>query len=225
MLKYKCLVLDHDDTVVQTERHIGFPYFKKFLDEIRPGNNLTFPEYLHDCSGLVFADMCKARWNMTDEECEREYNGWKEYYSANTHPIFPGMDRIIHRQKDLGGLVCVATLSPRADIMRDYAQHFHMEPDAVYDHDMPRHMRKPNPYPLLDIIEKFGLKPQEILVVDDLKLAWEMAEPLGIDVAYAAWSKMEYPELTREMRQLCTYTFDRVEDLEVFLFGEDAHEN
>ena len=104
--------------------------------------------------------------NMTDEECEREYNGWKEYYSANTHPIFPGMDRIIHRQKDLGGLVCVATLSPKADIMRDYAQHFHMEPDAVYDHDMPRHMRKPNPYPLLDIMQRYDLKPEEILAIE-----------------------------------------------------------
>ena len=28
MLKYPCLVLDHDDTVVQTERYIGFPYFR-----------------------------------------------------------------------------------------------------------------------------------------------------------------------------------------------------
>ena len=29
MLKYPCLVLDHDDTVVQTERAIGYPYFRQ----------------------------------------------------------------------------------------------------------------------------------------------------------------------------------------------------
>ena len=33
MLKYKCLVLDHDDTVVQTERHIGYPYFKEYIEK------------------------------------------------------------------------------------------------------------------------------------------------------------------------------------------------
>ena len=103
MLKYKCLVLDHDDTVVQTERHLGFPYFKKYLDKIRPGNSLTFEEYVRDCSSMVFADMCKARWNMTDEECINEYAGWCAYYSSNPHPICPGIERIIRRQKEEGG--------------------------------------------------------------------------------------------------------------------------
>lgn len=220
MLRYKCLVLDHDDTVVQTERHIGFPYFKKYLDEIRPGNQLTFAQYLHDCSGVVFSDMCKKCWNMTDEECAREYQGWKEYYTNTPHAIFPGMERIIKRQKEAGGLVCVATLSPKEDILRDYKMHFDIEPDAIYDHDMPAAMRKPNPFPLTDIMEKFRLRPEEILVVDDLKLGWQMAQPVKADVAYAAWSKVEFPELRREMEQLCQYSFIRVEDLEAFLFGE-----
>ena len=44
MLKYTCLVLDHDDTVVQTERGIGYPYFRAYLQKIRPGTDLSFAE-------------------------------------------------------------------------------------------------------------------------------------------------------------------------------------
>lgn len=224
MLKYKCLVLDHDDTVVQTERYIGYPYFRDYIAQIRPGQDLRFQDYVRDCSNMVFADMCRQRWNMTQEECDQEYRGWKEYYRNNPHPIFPGIDRIIHRQKALGGLVCVVSLSPAQDILQDYAQHFGIVPDAVYDHDMPPHMRKPNPYPLEDIMGRFHLKPEEILVVDDMKLAWMMAHPLNVDVAYAAWSKTDFPELTTEMRQICDYAFDSTENLEKFLFDSlDSH--
>lgn len=218
MLKYKCLVLDHDDTVVQTERHIGFPYFKSYIEQIRPGKTVSFEEYVRDCSGTVFADMCRIRWNMTEEECEAEYKGWCAYYRSHHHPIFPGIDRIIRRQKEAGGLVCVVSLSPAHDILRDYKEHFDMVPDALYDHDMPHHMRKPNTYPLEQIMKHFDLKPEEILVVDDMKLAWMMAHPLGVPVAYAAWSKTEFPELTTQMRSICDYTFDSTEELEKFLF-------
>ena len=220
MLKYKCLVLDHDDTVVQTERLLGFPYFKKYIEKIRPGQTITFEQYVRDCSDMVFADMCRARWNMTDEECAREYSGWCAYYSSHPHPIFPGIERIIRRQKEEGGLVCVVSLSPAGDILRDYEEHFGIVPDDLYDHDMPPHMRKPNPYPLEQIMEKFALKPEEILVVDDLKLAWMMCNPLGVPIAYAAWSRNDFPELTTEMRELCDCFFDSTEQLEKYLFEE-----
>ena len=68
MLKYRCLVLDHDDTVVQTERTIGYPYFRDFIQRIRPGCTLSFEEYVRDCNNMIFADMCTQRWQMTEEE-------------------------------------------------------------------------------------------------------------------------------------------------------------
>ena len=218
MLKYKCLVLDHDDTVVQTERHLGYPYFKEYLNRIRPENDLTFEQYVTDCSSMVFAQMCRTCWNMTDEECEQEYKGWCQFYRTSYHPVFDGIEEIIRLQKEAGGLVCVVSLSPAPDILRDYQEHFGIVPDALYDHDMPHHMRKPNPYPLEDLMKRFSLKPEDILVVDDMKLAWMMAEPLGVDVAYAAWSKTDFPQLTTDMREICTYSFDTTEELKKFLF-------
>lgn len=220
MLKYKCLVLDHDDTVVQTEKAIGYPYFRDYIERIRPGMTLSYAEYVNNCNNMVFADMCRSRWDFTEEELLEEYLGWKAYALTHTPPIFPGIDRIIRRQKEAGGLVCVASLSSRDNIRRDYEIHFGIQPDAVYDYDLPEDKRKPNPYPLLDIMERFHLAPNEILVVDDMKLAWQMARPLDVPIAFAAWGKLEFPELSQEMQQLCDFTFHTTEELETFLFGQ-----
>ena len=46
MLKYPCLVLDHDDTVVQSEATINFPFFVYILNQIRPGAAITLEEYV-----------------------------------------------------------------------------------------------------------------------------------------------------------------------------------
>ena len=221
MLRYKCLVLDHDDTVVQTEKAIGYPYFKEYIERVRPGHSLTYPEYVADCNNMIFADMCRRKWQFTDEELLEEYLGWKAYSLQHMPPIFPGIDRIIHRQKEEGGLVCVSSLSSRDNITRDYAEHFGMQPDVIYDYDLPQEQRKPNPYSLLDIMARYDLAPEEILVVDDLKLAWRMAHPLGVPVAFAAWGKQEFPELAEEMRSLCDFPFDTTEALEHFLFEEN----
>jgi len=218
MLRYKCLVLDHDDTVVQTEKTIGYPYFCYILDRFRPGETISFPDYVLDCHNLGFAEMCRKRWNFTEEEQKEEYRGWMEYVLTHIPDTFPGIREVIRRQKAEGGLVCVVSHSSVQNISRDYAVHFGVQPDAIYGWDYPEHQRKPNPFPLEDIMARYGLKPKELLVVDDMKLAWLMADPLGVDVAFAAWGKQEFPELSREMRGLCRFSFDTPGALEEYLF-------
>ncbi len=218
MLKYKCLVLDHDDTVVQTEKAIGYPYFRNYIERIRPGHTLSYEEYVRDCNDRIFADMCREKWDFTPEELVEEYTGWKAYALSHVPPIFPGIDRVIRRQRQEGGLVVVSSLSSRDNIRRDYEQNLGIQPDAVYDYDLPLEQRKPNPYALQDIMAKYNLKPEDILVVDDMKLAWMMAKPLGVPVAFAAWGKLEFPGLCKEMREICDFSFDSPEELEKFLF-------
>ena len=222
MLKYKCLVLDHDDTVVQTERTIGYPYFRDYIEQIRPGQTLSFPEYVRDCNNMVLADMCRERWNMTEEELTNEYLGWKAYSRVNVPEVCHGIGEVIRRQKELGGLVCVSSLSTREIIERDFLHHFGILPDVVYDYDLPADQRKPSPYSLLDLMERFCLKPEEMLMVDDMKLGCLMAKSVGVPTAFASWSKSEFPELTEEMRGICDFTFDSPADLERFLFEEDS---
>ena len=218
MLKFPCLVLDHDDTVVQTEKTLGYPYFCYILDQFRPGQTISFHDYVHDCHELGFSEMCRKRWQFTQEEQKEEYRGWMEYVMTHIPEVFSGIGDVIRRQKEAGGLVCVVSHSSQKNITRDYAHHFAIAPDAIYGWDLPEDQRKPNPYPLLDIMERYQLSPKDILVVDDMKLAWKMANPLGVPIAFAAWGKEEFPELSKEMRQLCDFTFESPEKLEEFLF-------
>ena len=220
MLKYPCLVLDHDDTVVQTEKTIGYPYFCYILDQFRPGEKISMKDYVRDCHEIGFAEMCRRRWDFTEQEQAAEYKGWMEYVMTHVPEIFPGIDRIVRRQKEEGGLVCVVSHSSVQNIRRDYSVHMGVQPDAIYGWDYPEELRKPNPFPLQDIMARYSLEPKDILVVDDMKLAWKMAEPLGVEVAFAAWGKQEHPELLREMKQLCAWSFDDPRDLEKFLFEE-----
>lgn len=218
MLKYRCLVLDHDDTVVQTEKTIGYPYFCYILDQFRPGETISLEDYVRDCHELGFAEMCRKRWQFTEQEQKDEYKGWMEYVITHIPEIFPGIEKVIRRQKEEGGLVCVVSHSSVQNITRDYAVHIGVQPDTIYGWDYPEELRKPNPFPLLDIMEKYHLEPKDILVVDDMKLAWKMAEPLGVEVAFAAWGKKDFPELEEEMRSLCRWSFDDPQELEAFLF-------
>lgn len=218
MLKYPCLVLDHDDTVVRTEQTIGYPYFCYILDQFRPGKTISFPNYVRDCHNYGFAEMCRRRWQFTPEEQKEEYRGWMEYVMTHIPEVFPGIGDVIRRQKEEGGLICVVSHSCVENITRDYAVHFGIQPDAIYGWDYPEHQRKPNPFPLEDIMSRYGLKPEEMLVVDDMKLAWMMAKPLNVPIAFAAWGKADFPELAEEMRGLCDYSFDSTEKLYNFLF-------
>ena len=219
MLKYKCLVLDHDDTVVQSMKTLSYPFFLIELAQFRPGETISLEEYVRQCHEVGFADLCRIRFGFTEEELKTEHRQWMDYILRHTPDPYPGIDRIIRRQKEEGGLICVVSHSSRANISRDYAAHFGIQPDAIYGWDLPPHQRKPNPWPLQDIMERFSLMPEDILVVDDMKLACAMAESLGVDVCYSGWNGIGIEEVDREMQNLCDFSFAAVEEFENFLFN------
>ena len=220
MPKYKCLVLDHDDTVVQSMKTLSYPFFLYELKQFRPGATISLEEYILECHRLGFAELCRQRFHFTDEEMKIEHRQWMEYIMCNIPAPYPGIDRVIHRQKDEGGLICVVSHSHADNIGRDYQAHFGILPDAIYGWELLPHQRKPNPWPLEDIMRRFGLKPEEILVVDDMKLACQMAEPLGVNVCYAGWSGMGVQSLADEMKAICSMDFDTTESFYNYLFEE-----
>jgi len=218
MLKYTCLVLDHDDTVVQSELTINYPYFCYILDQFRPGTKITLEEYITGCSTMGFADMCRQKYHFTERELVEEYTGWKEYIRTHIPAPYPGIGEIIHRQKAAGGILCVVSHSSAENITRDYQHHFNITPDDIYGWDYPEHQRKPHAYPLLQIINKYALKPNDILVVDDMKPAFEMSSKAGCPIAFAGWGKKDFPQVCKQMQELCNFSFYSTADLEKFLF-------
>ena len=218
MYKYKCLVLDHDDTVVQSMKTLSYPFWCLELEIFRPGQTMTLEDYILECHNRGFAEMCRDCFHFTPEELKQEHAMWMDYVMCHTPDPYPGIDRIIHRQKEEGGIICVVSHSHKDNILRDYRTHFGIVPDAVYGWELPPEQRKPHSHPLLDIMKRFDLTPEEILVVDDMKLACQMADPLGIKVAYSGWNGLGVCDVDTEMRAICAYSFDSTEKLYNFLF-------
>ena len=218
MLKYPCLVLDHDDTVVQSMKTLSYPFFLYVLEVFRPGQSMSFSDYVRDCHHYGFADLCRLRFGFTEEELSKEHTMWMEYVLQNTPAPYPDICDILTKYKEAGGLICVVSHSSKENILRDYRAHFNFLPDAIYGWELPEAQRKPSTYPLQDIMNRFHLSEEQILVVDDMKLACKMAAPLGISVAYAGWNGLEVPEVDAEMNRLCEFSFYTTQEFEEFLF-------
>lgn len=218
MLKYPCLVLDHDDTVVQSEATVNYPFFVEYLKVYRPGASISLHEYISGCYQPGYVQMCKERFLFTDEELLHEYNGWKEYIRSHIPAPYPGIERIIRRQKAEGGMICVVSQSAQENIIRDYEAHFGVHPDDIFGWDLEPEHRKPNPWALEQIMEKYHLSPAQLLVIDDMKAAVGMARAVGCPIAFSGWGRKEFSQIYQEMSNCCDYSFDSVENLEKFLF-------
>lgn len=220
MLKYPCLVLDHDDTVVRTEQTINYPCFCQYLAQYHPDRTLTLEEYIHGCCTVGFVEMCRQQFGFSEEETAFEYRYWQDYIRGHIPEVYPGIAKIIRRFKEAGGILCVVSHSNREIIARDYMAHFGILPDAIYGWDLPENQRKPNPWPLLDIMDRFRLSPSQLLVVDDMTPGCQMARAVGAAAAFAAWGRRNFPEICEVMEKQCDHTFSAPEMLEKFLFEE-----
>lgn len=218
MLHFPCLVLDHDDTVVQSEQTINYPFFCQILEQYRPGQTISLAEYTAGCFHPGFAGMCRERFHFTQQELEDEFQAWLVYVRSHIPPAHPGIAEIIRRQKAEGGLICVVSHSSTENILRDYRTHFRLEPDAVYSWDLPEALRKPSPYALTDIMQRYSLRPEQLLVVDDMKPGYTMARQAGVPIAFAGWGRAEFPDIYAEMSALCTFVCPTPADLAALLF-------
>ena len=70
-LRYRCLVLDHDDTVVDSTATIHHPCFQAFLDEVRPGARIDLETYLLENFTGSFPALCRGRYGLTEAEMAR----------------------------------------------------------------------------------------------------------------------------------------------------------
>ncbi len=215
-MKYKCLVFDHDDTVVNSTATIHHPCFAEYLKEFYPGETMGLEEYFLLNFAPGFVPMCRERYGMTDEDLAHEAAYWQNYVRSHIPTAYPGLREIMERQKAEGGLVCVVSHSFDYNIRRDYEANGLPSPDAVYGWERPEHQRKPNPFPLDDIMARFDLKPSELLMIDDLKPGYDMAAAAGVDFAAVGWA-YEIPEIERFMRQNCPLYFKNVPELAAWL--------
>ena len=188
MLNYRCLVLDHDDTVVRSEETVNYPSFLEALKVLRPGRTITREEFTRWCFSPGFSALCSDYIGLTPEEIDVQYDMWRSYVATHIPPPYDGLRPILTRWKQEGGLLCVSSHSARENILRDYRLHFGLEPDQIFDWDLGEDRRKPSPYALQEIMRLYDLRPDELLMVDDLKPGYDMAHACGVPFACAGWS-------------------------------------
>lgn len=217
-MKYKCLILDHDDTVVDSTAQIHYPSFLEALKVLRPGVTITLEDYFRENFNPGFLPFCTEKLHMTEQELEEELKIWKDYVLKHIPKAYPGMKELIEEQKARGGIVCVISHSFDFNIRRDYEANGLPMPDMIFGWECPPEQRKPSTYALEQIAERYELTPKDMVVVDDLKPGYDMTKGFGATFVGAGWSN-DISEIRQFMRQNSDVYFTKVEDLRRFLFA------
>lgn len=215
-MRYKCLVFDHDDTVVNSTATIHHPCFEQYLRLRYPGRHCTLEEYFLKNFDPGFMQMCQNEYGMDDAALQDETEFWKKYVAQHIPSAYPGMNELMCRHKAEGGYICVVSHSFDENIRRDYAENGLPEPDLVFGWEQPPERRKPNPWPLEEIMRQLGLAPEELLMIDDLKPGFDMAHSCGVDFAAAGWA-YDVPQIEDFMRRNSDFYFKTVQELADFL--------
>ena len=217
-MQYKCLVFDHDDTVVNSTATIHHPCFVEYLREFRPGMTCSLEDYFLKNFEPGFLTMCREEYGLSDAELTEEGEYWRRYVAQHIPTAYPGIREIMERQKARGGLIAVVSHSYEDNIRRDYRANGLPEPDLVFGWEQPLERRKPQPWPLEEIMRRFALQPSQLLMIDDLKPGYDMAAACGVDFAAVGWSN-DIPEIERFMRRNSRLYFKTVAELSAYLEG------
>lgn len=218
MLKFQCLVLDHDDTVVRSTATVNYPGIRLAMQQLRPELSFTAEQYAAWNFSPGFQSLLSDIWKLTPEEQAWAYDQWLQYAMVHMPPIFGGFDRLLQRHHEEGGKIAVISHSSRDNILRDYRSQIGLEPDLIFGWDLPAEHRKPHPYPLEETMRRLSLPPEQLLMVDDLKPGLDMARACGVLFTGAGWGN-DLPQVEAYLRANSDYYFKTVDAFEEFLFG------
>ncbi|MDD3400336.1 MAG: HAD hydrolase-like protein [Eubacteriales bacterium] len=218
-MKYRCLVLDHDDTVVKSTPAINYPSFLESLAILRPQIKLTYEEFLEYCYDPGFHSYLTDILHYTPEEVDFEFRTWQKYIETRIPDFYEGIAQVAERQKSEGGILCVVSHSSTKNIMRDYRAHCAVMPDLIFGYELGEDKRKPHPYPMLEILRTYDLRPDEVLMVDDLLPGLTMCKTCGVDFAYAGWTST-VPKIAQRMRSISGICLNSVSELSNLQFSK-----
>ncbi|MDC7224424.1 MAG: HAD-IA family hydrolase [Spirochaetales bacterium] len=211
--------MDHDDTAVDSTPTLHYPAFLKALEIYRPGLTLSLETWLEKNFQPGFMDYVTKELNFTEEELEGELTLWREFCSTRRASFFPGFLDTLEQFREQGGIITVVSHSEVPLIEEDYraAGAAHL-PQKIFGWHREEAKRKPHPWPVEEILREFRLSPEEVLIVDDLYPAVQMARAAGVKVAGAGWSH-SVPLIRETMKREADWFFPTVEDWNRWLFA------
>ncbi len=214
-LRYSCLVLDHDDTAVDSTFVIHYPAHVEIMKQLRPHQiPVNLENWFRKNFDPGIMDFLKIELGFDEEELAQEFKIWREYTENITPEFYPGFINVLREYRNRGGLVAVVSHSESDIIGRHYESATNgnlFMPDVVFGWTVDETKRKPHPFPVHQILQQYGLSPEKVLVVDDLKPGVEMAKAAGVSVAAAGWSH-QITEIKDYMQKNCDYFFANLND-------------
>ncbi|MEW5813958.1 MAG: HAD hydrolase-like protein [Spirochaetota bacterium] len=219
-LKYKCLILDHDDTAVDSTAKLHYPAHLEVMRTLRPHlSPISLEEWFLKNFHPGIMEYLVKELKFTDREMQIEYQIWRDYTLSRIPQFYPGFMEILKTFKEMGGVISVVSHSEKDLIERDYRHHnADILPDLIFGWDYDEEKRKPSPWPVWQILNQFGLKPLEALIIDDLKPGVLMSQASGVPVAAAGWSH-SIPSIREFMNAHCAAYFTDIEELRDYIFG------
>ena len=212
-LRYSCVILDHDDTAVDSTAYIHYPAHVEVMRQLRPDQTPISLEgwFLKNFDPGIM-EYLTHELQFNEAEIEKEYEVWRNFTTSRTPHFYPGFVEALVRYKDRGGIVAVVSHSEKTLIERDYLSHGDgntFMPDIIFGWDYDKNKRKPSLYPIQQIMKAYDLSAEAMLVVDDLKPGVVMAQSAHIPVAAAGWSH-SIDKIQNYMRKQCTVFLDTV---------------
>jgi beta-phosphoglucomutase-like phosphatase (HAD superfamily) len=214
-LKYKCLLLDHDDTAVESTSTIHYPAHLNAMEKIRPSMKpISLEEWYQKNFHPGIMTYLRDELKMNEEEMKEEYKIWRKFTTSTTPSFYDGFIDTLKEFKKRGGYIAIASHSERDIIERDYKKESThgngISPDLIFGWNNDKSKRKPNPFPVLETLKRLQLKREDILLLDDLKPGVLMAKEAGIKVAAAGWSH-QIPEIVSYMKEQCDMYFQNID--------------
>jgi phosphoglycolate phosphatase/pyrophosphatase PpaX len=221
-IRYKCLILDHDDTAVDSTSSIHYPAHLEIMRRLRPDHTPVSLEgwFRKNYNPGIF-EYYTEELGFDDREIELEYTIWREFTQTKIPEFYDGFMDLLVEYKDRGGIITVVSHSDVDIIKSHYNHHANgnaLEPEIIFGWDIDSEKRKPNPYPVESILSELQIAREEALILDDLKPGAKMGRTTGVAVGAAGWGH-QIPEIRKDMEGICDFYFTRVEEFRNFLLG------
>lgn len=194
-LRFKCLILDHDDTAMDSTAAIHYPAHVAAMTALRPGVPVVDLDgwFLKNFEPGILGFL-QGELGFTEEDMRAEHEIWREFTHKGKPCFYPGFREAVKVYRREGGRFVVVSHSESNIILKHYREAGeHLMPDDVFGWEAGEAHRKPEPWPVLETLRRLGLAPHEVLVVDDLKPGILMAQAAGVPSVAAGWAHQLAP--------------------------------
>jgi beta-phosphoglucomutase-like phosphatase (HAD superfamily) len=216
-LPFACLILDHDDTAVDSTASVHYPAHVEAMRVLRPGLAPVDLEgwFLKNFQPGIMPYL-EEELGLNPEELAVEFEIWRSFTTRRIPRFYPGILELLGEYQGRGGKIAVVSHSEPDMIREHYRCAGPLLPDLVFGWDAEQDKRKPSPWPVLETLRRLELPASRALILDDLKPGVLMAQAAGVAVAGAGWAH-RIPRIREYMRSSCQAYFESVDSFRNYI--------